>query len=235
MKKIDEYINSIFKDVKGNKEVKELKDEMKSHMIESVNELKSEGKSEQESIQIAIERFGDAKKITQGLLNLFQVQRKFVKSLFRIALISLLIGLITLGGLSFVNQQYKRNQGMIIASILNIVDNDSELTKEIEEKVLKVLKSYSNVEYLELSKITGEQSENSQLISRDVKMIYGTSKSNSYSIMRNKAWELKFEYKAFKYIFLLLIPYGLIGTFFVLMVLCVFINLYHRKRLKIFG
>lgn len=59
MKHIEIYVDSLYHDVGGNKkEIDELKVEMKSHLLEAVHELKSEGKSEQEAIELAIERFG---------------------------------------------------------------------------------------------------------------------------------------------------------------------------------
>ena len=52
MKQIDEFVNSVYQHVGGNKkEIQELKAEMKSHLLEAVHELKTEGKSEQEAIE----------------------------------------------------------------------------------------------------------------------------------------------------------------------------------------
>lgn len=98
MKHIDEFVNSIYDNVSG-KEAKDLKEEMRSHLLETVAELRSEGKTEQEAINIAIGRFGDEKQISKGLLSLFKEQNKVVKNLFRITAISLIIGLGSLIGL----------------------------------------------------------------------------------------------------------------------------------------
>ena len=64
MKEIDVFIDSVYQNVGGNKkEIQDLKAEMKSHLIEAVHELKAEGKTEQEAIEIAINRFGGEKVI----------------------------------------------------------------------------------------------------------------------------------------------------------------------------
>ena len=98
MKQIDEFVNSIYSDVSG-KEAEELKQEMRSHLLEAVSELKAEGKSEKEAVDIAISRFGDEKQITRGLFNLFKSQNNVIKNLFRTSMLALFFGLIVLIGL----------------------------------------------------------------------------------------------------------------------------------------
>lgn len=72
MVSINEFVDSLYKGVNGNeKEIKDFKEEMKAHLIETVNELKNEGKTEEESLKIAYERFGDSKAINNGLFKLF--------------------------------------------------------------------------------------------------------------------------------------------------------------------
>ena len=59
MKQINNFVDSVYNHVHGNKkEIQELKEEMKSHLIDSVHELQKQGKSETEAIDIAIKRFG---------------------------------------------------------------------------------------------------------------------------------------------------------------------------------
>ena len=78
MKQIDKYVNSIYKDVAGDKqEIEDLRQEMRSHLLEAVEELKVKGKTEEEAIRIAIENFGGKKQIVKGLSEFFKVQKKF--------------------------------------------------------------------------------------------------------------------------------------------------------------
>lgn len=63
MKQIDKYVNSVYQNASGDKKaIEELKLEMKNHLLEAVSELKESGRTEQEAINIAIERFGEEKK-----------------------------------------------------------------------------------------------------------------------------------------------------------------------------
>jgi len=79
MKSIEEFVDSLYKGVDGKpKEISDFKEEMKSHLIETVNELKSEGKTEEESLEIAFKRFGDSGVITNGLFKLFHRQRSLL-------------------------------------------------------------------------------------------------------------------------------------------------------------
>src|SRR5687768_7706663 len=93
MKKIEEYVNSIYRNVDGNKEeINELKQEMHSHLLEAVHDLKQKGKSEEEAIQIAIENFGGKKQIVKGLSEFFNVQKRFARYVLLFSLISFIIG-----------------------------------------------------------------------------------------------------------------------------------------------
>ena len=94
MKQIDEYLNKLYKGL-NNSQVKESKEEMKIHILEIVNELKQEGKSEQEAIKIALERFGDQDFLNGGLLFLFNNQNKFSSSLLKIGICFLGIAVIS--------------------------------------------------------------------------------------------------------------------------------------------
>ena len=80
MKQIEAFVDSVYQNVGGNKkEIKELKAEMKSHLLEAVDELKAEGKSEQEAIEIAIERFGGEREMRSVVGQLFKAQKTFAK------------------------------------------------------------------------------------------------------------------------------------------------------------
>ena len=53
---------------------------MKNHILETVKSLKEEGKSEEKSINIAIERFGDRKTLNEELSKTFNVKKKISKN-----------------------------------------------------------------------------------------------------------------------------------------------------------
>ena len=92
MKQIEAFVDSVYQNVGGNKkEIKELKAEMKSHLLEAVHELKAEGKSEQEAINIAIERFGGEKEMRSVVGQLFKAQKTFAKWVLYVAVTFLFI------------------------------------------------------------------------------------------------------------------------------------------------
>lgn len=68
MKEIDKYINKIYRNMNTkSKDIEDLKNEMKEHLINEVGALKSNGYSEKESIEIAIEKFGKIDEIEDEL------------------------------------------------------------------------------------------------------------------------------------------------------------------------
>lgn len=68
MREIDSYINSLYKNIDGiSKENKEIKETMRNHLIESIEELRLEGFSKKDSIKIALERFGEVNEIKEDL------------------------------------------------------------------------------------------------------------------------------------------------------------------------
>ena len=59
MDKLDRYINSICSKLKGrSEEITIVRQEMKNHLLQSIEELRKQGKSQDESIDIAINKFG---------------------------------------------------------------------------------------------------------------------------------------------------------------------------------
>jgi len=94
MKKIEEYINFICKNTRGTKkEIEELKQEMRSHLTQTVQELIADGKTEQESIELAIGRFGEKNQIQGELAKIFTFQKKLTKVILSFALIFFVLGL----------------------------------------------------------------------------------------------------------------------------------------------
>ncbi|HEY5560676.1 MAG TPA: permease prefix domain 1-containing protein [Clostridiaceae bacterium] len=97
MKKIDNYIDLLYKHMDGKSEdVQTLKQEMKEHLLETVEGLKAEGCSEVESIETAISRFGEGRQIEDELSKVFKTEKKFAKVLLKVAIFLLVIFLTTL-------------------------------------------------------------------------------------------------------------------------------------------
>ncbi|EOU1465046.1 hypothetical protein MN030_001785 [Clostridium perfringens] len=115
MREIDNYIDSLYKNIDGiSKENKEIKETMRTHLIESVEELKLEGFSEKESIKIALERFGEINEIRGELKT---VVEKGVKPLLYTVGISLIILIAFFTHLIFMRFDYIKLLALIIIAV----------------------------------------------------------------------------------------------------------------------
>ncbi|MQR95882.1 permease prefix domain 1-containing protein [Fictibacillus phosphorivorans] len=123
MKQIDKYIQSIYKDVVGSRnEVEELKREMRAHLIEAVEELKAEGKTEAEAIRIAINNFGGENQMVKGLSEFFTVQKKFTNYI-----LSLSVLFLVLSAIFFITSYTKANNYKEEVDQLKVVEEEKEI------------------------------------------------------------------------------------------------------------
>lgn len=115
MREIDNYIDSLYKNIDGiSKENKEIKETMRTHLIESVEELKLEGFSEKESIKIALERFGEINEIRGEIKT---VVERGVKPLLYTVGISLIILIAFFTHLIFMRFDYIKLIALIIIAV----------------------------------------------------------------------------------------------------------------------
>ncbi|MCT8976942.1 permease prefix domain 1-containing protein [Clostridium sp. CX1] len=84
MNKIDEYIDSIYGNFDNlDKDTKILKEEMRNHLYEEVEELKRQGLSEEESISRALEGFGQENYVVAEMSNVLKSRNIFTKMLVK--------------------------------------------------------------------------------------------------------------------------------------------------------
>jgi len=233
MKQIEVFVDSVYQNVGGNKkEIQELKAEMKTHLLEAVHELKAEGKSEREAIDIAIERFGGEREIRSIVAELFRVQKVFAKKILLAAVALLVLGVIGFGlaGLSeFQHYQNIEKVGNEILSSLGpgtTISNDAKaiMTSSVEDNAfiygvkanyLKDLKnSQSNFELFE------EGQETSLLMTH---FNTGFSKDD---------WSVEMEISNFDVVTYSSLFSGLV-VYWVLFAIWAIINAYHQRRLNI--
>lgn len=144
MKQIDEFVDSIYANVDGD-EAKELKEEMRGHLVETVAELKANGKTEQEAIDIAISRFGDQNQIKRGLFQLFKSQSKVIKNLFRTSGIALALGLVVL--VSILWREYEVEAVNQTASNVAMTLEDSTLSEQKTTEIASLVEKTGAIEY----------------------------------------------------------------------------------------
>lgn len=91
MNRIEEYIENIYKNFdKNDEETKILKEEMKAHLFEELEEMKKDGLTEDESINIIISKFGGEKAVISKLSLILKKRDTFLKIL-KISAITILI------------------------------------------------------------------------------------------------------------------------------------------------
>ena len=68
MKQIEAFVDSVYQNVGGNKkEIQELKAEMKSHLLEAVHELKTEGNQNKKQLKLRLNVLAEKKKCVPSL------------------------------------------------------------------------------------------------------------------------------------------------------------------------
>lgn len=240
MKQIEQFVNSIYAHLSG-KEAKELKQEMRSHLLETVEELKAEGKSEQEAISIALDRFGDEKQITRGLLTMFQSQKKFAKWLLRSAVIFLLVGLVVSVSLFMRDKTYSETLDLM-DNLVQSYQTKGEFTSEdelaLQDMVERNSKWFDNISYFAFikdSEVDGKKT--SEKLFTQGKEGNGESGMLSQGSVGNDndIWYVEWEYKTYdylKYEFLYYIFFAISGVLFILWGV---VRFYNRNRLKAFA
>lgn len=140
MNKIEEYIKFICKNSMGSKnEIEDLKREMRSHLTQTVQELSADGKSEQESIELAISRFGEKNQIQGELAKVFRIQKKFGNIMLAVALIFFVASVSFLFALRVTNNQFlKRTNDLAFETqMITKAANTNDL-KLLDETVKKM-------------------------------------------------------------------------------------------------
>ncbi len=95
MNRIDDYIEKIYRNFdERDEETKILKEETKIHLLDEIEELKEQGLTEEESIKIALNRFGELGKVEKELSEVLKFQKKFASSILIASLVTLLLAVI---------------------------------------------------------------------------------------------------------------------------------------------
>ncbi|MDP4177010.1 MAG: permease prefix domain 1-containing protein [Bacillota bacterium] len=153
MNKLDKYIESIYENVEGSpEEINALKSEMKEHLKLTIDEIKATGKTEEESIKIALERFGNNKQIKNELKSIFNKKHYGITGIL-IAIIvfftiSITLLISTLIGQNYLSQSYN-NSGQaeydyLISHIQDSIKNDKNINKDNLDNIIKERSKHLN-------------------------------------------------------------------------------------------
>lgn len=93
--KIDEYIDNIYGSFDNvDKDTKVLKEEMRNHLYEEVDDLEKQGLSEEESIKKAIEQFGQENSVVAEMNSILKNRNIFTKMLIKAGIAIFAIGIL---------------------------------------------------------------------------------------------------------------------------------------------
>jgi len=146
MNKIDKYINSIYKGINNySNEIEDLKQEMKIHLMETVKDLQENGINEDESIKIAIERFGGELQIRRELNHVLRFQKVFVKNILIVSLFLLAISAILFITSYFVGQDSLKKYNVMDSQVKTVEDKlKSDGIPEVDTYLESLFESNNN-------------------------------------------------------------------------------------------
>lgn len=161
MKQIESYVDEVYHSVGGNKkEIEELKAEMKSHLIEAVHELISEGKSEKEAINIAIERFGGEKETRSVVGQLFKAQKVFAKWVLYLALAVLLFTVTAFGFIWSIEEKNSYENSSVATQISDVLGDRNNITEEMKTKINSIIKGTDQISKIEIYNVSNVANSN---------------------------------------------------------------------------
>jgi len=250
MNKIEAYINFICENSRGSKrEIEDLKQEMRSHLTLTVQELMADGKNEQESIELAISRFGGKNQIQDELAHVFSIQKKFGNVMLAVALIFFVAGVSFLIAERVTNTQFiKRSNDLAFESqmLMKVAKtNDQKLLDQTVKKLFVETKK-NQIAYVALVQLTNDfDIENppqaQPLYSGEIKYQYPENAKNVKEFGNNSGGEFLSEHRYFEigmkrysnsnqYAIFKQIGVGFIMIYWVLFGIWATVKAYHLRR-----
>lgn len=245
MKQIELYVDEVYHSVGGNKkEIEELKAEMKSHLIEAVHELKSEGKSEKEAINIAIERFGGEKEMRSVVGQLFKAQKVFAKWMLYLAIAVFLFTVTTFGFIWSIEEENANENSIIATDIFDVLKGSTSISKDMEEEIKILVQETDQISKVEIYNVSGVANNNLIFdFVRDAKPDYRYEQKVwnptwlkadffPYGNGDGKQWYVDMETRHIGDLMSIILFSG-IAIFLTLFTIWATINAYHHKRLNV--
>lgn len=238
MKQVDAFVDSVYHNIgRNNNEVEELKAEMKSHLLEAVYDLKLEGKTEQEAIEIAIERFGGEKEMRVIVGQLFQAQKVFAKWVLKTSLITLLITIIIFCSFS-LNHQINMNERNSIYTKISVLLGESDVvSQEMQEEIKSLVKETDQISKVQIYNIKNVEDEFGYMEyakpNFEYKQDIWASETRFIDLWREgqgaSNWFIYFTYRSMDNLGTLALLVG-IAFSFPLFSIWVIINVFHRRN-----
>jgi hypothetical protein len=242
VRKIDEFVDSVYQNLNGDiKDIQDLKAEMKSHLLESVHELKSQGYSEKDAIKCAIERFGNRNEIRYMIGQLFRIQKNFAKSVLYTAIGVLVFSIILFGILLTNSEANMEKQAETATEIRKIIANDSVVSKHKRNMINELMQDTNHISEIKLYAIDN--------IEEDVFDYIETAKPDYHFKQEvwapnwlnpkfypygngDERWFIEMETRSFDALSIIVLFSGL-SIYWSLFAIWAIINAYHQNRLNI--
>jgi hypothetical protein len=245
LKQIDVFVDSIYTNVGGDKgEIQELKREMKNHLLEAVSDLKSEGKTEEEAIKIAIQRFGEEQEMRSTIAQIFKAQKHFTKWILYIAIVVLLLSASTFGYILQKSVANNRQLSDIGTQVGLILKNKTVITKDMKYQIKLIADSKNYIKDVKIYNVRGINNNNTNEYFRYVDNAKPDYQYTSeiwapkflYHIYPNgngdNQWYVQIDYKDLSG-FVSLFLVGGVTIYWTLFSIWAIVNAYHRKRLTV--
>lgn len=172
MKKIEEYVDKLYLNAKGNaKEIRDLKMEMKSHLIETVEELKSEGHSEDEAIQIAKERFGEVHELRALVGEMVQTQKSFGRRILYFALSVLAISTALFVLILTFSSDQESEQAIIAYEIAELVSGKESLSNSEKNDIELLIRDATYITQVKTYNTNGLNGNHNSIASEPIHVI----------------------------------------------------------------
>lgn len=242
MKQIEAFVDSVYQNVGGNKkEIQELKTEMKNHLLEAVHELKTEGKSEQEAIEIAIDRFGGEKEMRSIVGQLFRVQKTFAKWVLYTAIAFLLISTLIFSIVMPIEKSKLDQSNQVASQILNSLGDNKGIPTKLETDIREIVQSSGRITGIS---IYDHEKLFSSAPDEHVEPIYSIREEGLFNIWNNmgfliyngygesnNTWHVSIESKSYEGTAIILLLVGIV-VYWTLFTIWATINVYHHRRLN---
>lgn len=245
VKQIESYVDEVYHSVGGNKkEIEELKAEMKNHLIEAVHELKSEGKSEKEAINIAIERFGGEQELRTVVRQLFNAQKVFARWMLYLAIAVFLFTVTTFGIIRLIEEENAKENSIVASDIFSVLKGKAAISKDMEEEIKSLVQEADQISKVEIYNVS-DVANNNLIFDyvRDAKPDYRYEqkvwnptwlKANffPYGNSDGKQWYVDMETRHIGDLMAIILFSG-IAIYLTLFTIWATINAYHYKRLNV--
>ena len=211
MNKIEKYIKSLCNDMYLNPEqAMEFKEEIRTHFFETTKELQKQGKSEEESIEIAIKRFGEEKQLNIEFRKVFKFQKKFKKALLFISMVFLIISVIFFGVRAVIDGKNRSDFDGMQHDFWGEVGNKLAAGEMISnEDIGQIFNKYERgFRYIYIRQINNDKNDYNVASKDKVEYLYPTNTSRkeldkqaffTYEITSEKdntTWEARIAYKS---------------------------------------